>query len=143
MSDVVSGEIRRPLVVVDAGARNGFQLIPQLHRHLRLFAFGPDQLPYNALLIQYRASPQYGDIRKNTDGYYHSETIALQGTKLGYYCYNETFFKIRNWNTPKIESIDVQLDCEAAVKNGSSSCVVGDHPEYIIGRANCVHEIAA
>lgn len=59
MSDVVSGEIRQPLVVVDAGARNGFQLIPQLHRHLRLFAFEPDPTSYATLVERYRNSSQF------------------------------------------------------------------------------------
>jgi FkbM family methyltransferase len=55
----VADLIQQPFVVVDAGARNGFQLIPQLHHHIKLFAFEPDPRSYSSLLERYRNSQQF------------------------------------------------------------------------------------
>jgi FkbM family methyltransferase len=45
---------RRPITVVDAGARNGFQLLPQLHKYIDLFAFEPDPVSFAPLSAKYK-----------------------------------------------------------------------------------------
>lgn len=47
------------LVVVDAGARNGFQLIPQLHSRIELFAFEPDPISFEPLQEKYAANHSF------------------------------------------------------------------------------------
>jgi FkbM family methyltransferase len=49
----------RNLVVADAGARNGFQLIPQLHKYIDLFAFEPDPVSFEPLNEKYKTSSQF------------------------------------------------------------------------------------
>ncbi|MGL5891261.1 MAG: FkbM family methyltransferase [Bacteroidia bacterium] len=44
----------RTLVVADAGARNGFQLFPQFHRHTELYAFEPDPVSFHSLKEKYK-----------------------------------------------------------------------------------------
>ena len=59
MYRTVADRIQHPFVVVDAGARNGFQLIPQLHHHIKLFAFEPDTRSYSSLHERFRNSQQF------------------------------------------------------------------------------------
>ena len=47
----------RPLTVVDAGARNGFTLLPQLHAFMNMYAFEPDTQSVDKLRKHYASAP--------------------------------------------------------------------------------------
>ncbi|MCA6363060.1 MAG: FkbM family methyltransferase [Bacteroidetes bacterium] len=47
----------RSLIVVDAGARNGFTLMPQLHAYMNMYAFEPDTQSVDTLRKQYASAP--------------------------------------------------------------------------------------
>jgi FkbM family methyltransferase len=47
----------RSLLVVDAGARNGFTLMPQLHAYMEMYAFEPDTQSLGKLRTKYASAP--------------------------------------------------------------------------------------
>lgn len=52
----------RTLVVADAGARNGFQLFPQLHKQIDWFGFEPDPVSFQSLNEKYKTSNQFHQV---------------------------------------------------------------------------------